>query len=193
MKTRLLLMAVCVMVLSYNPQIALGDAGQTSDAECDISVTVDSIIEWDGAFLPIDLDAQEGHIIAQGTTPEGDMTLSLWVNCNVNLSADTTAASQLTHTVGTVDTLVTKYMLTFDGDGADDTGPTGDAVNASGSAAYVVHSSFLSTPLAITHVNGDGRVEVTLYVEASNDADNAADVGLYEATQTLTATWVVDN
>jgi hypothetical protein len=191
----LLVTVVCVMVLCCSPRLAFGDADQHAHATCAISVTVDSIIEWEAAsFAAIDLDTQEGHIIAQGTSPEGTATLSLWINCNVALSANNAGTTaQLTHTVGTTDYLVTKYYVTFDGAGVTDTGPLAADVVTSGSGTLAVHTSFLSTPLPITHINTDGRVEVTLHVEATNDTDNAADVGLYQATQTLTATWVSDN
>ncbi|MCE5341091.1 MAG: hypothetical protein LLF92_08190 [Planctomycetaceae bacterium] len=192
----LLVLAVCVMVISCNSKLYGADPGDDS-ATCDISVTVDTIIEWEGAnFAAIDLDAQEGHLTAQNSSPEGSAAYTLWTNCNVELSADNTATSQLTHQRGggaNEDALVTKYKISTDGDGDPATGASAVAILASGSDAYVVHNLFLAEPLDITHFNTDGAVEVTLEVEATFDTDNVADSGLYQAVQTITASWVSDN
>ncbi|MFA5239253.1 MAG: hypothetical protein WC476_06045 [Phycisphaerae bacterium] len=188
----LILLVVCIVVMvSFPAKLAFSADPGPDSATCAISVTVDSIIEWEGAnFAAIDLDSKEASISAQGDTPEGSEAYTLWTNCNVELSADNTATAQLTD--GT-DVLVTKYKISTDGDGDPDTGADAIAVAASGSDAYVVHGSFLATPLDITHVNTDGNVEVTLYVEASNAADEVSDSGAYTATQTITATWTSDD
>jgi len=193
-KTMLLLLTViCVMVISYNPKPAFADDPGDDSATCAISVTVDSIIEWEGAaFDAIDLDAQSGEapITAQADNPEGTSAYTLWTNCNVELSADNDADAQLDD--GT-DVLVTKYKIATDGDGDPDTGADSDAVTASGSDVYALHNLFLATALDITHVNTDGNVEVTLSVEATNDTDEVSDSGSYTATQTITAAWVSDD
>jgi hypothetical protein len=189
-KTMLLLLTViCVMVISYNTKPAFGDNGGNDAATCDITITVNSIVEWEGAnFAAINLAA----IDAQGDEPNDSSVYSLWTNSNVALSADQTTASELTHS-GTVDTLVTKYKISTDGDGDPNTGATAVDVGLSGSDVWTTYDLFLETALAITHYNTDGRVEVTLEVQASNDADNVADTGAYAAQQTITATWVSDN
>ena len=193
-KTMLLLLTViCVMVISYNPRPAFGDTGQNDAATCDVNVIVDTIIEWEGAnFAPIHL----AHITAQASAPEGSSHYTLWTNCNVALSANNTTASQLTHQRGggaNEDTLVTKYKISTDGDGDPNTGADSTAVQASHSDVYRTYDAFLTTALAITHFNTDGSAEVTLNVQATNDGDNVADTGNYEAVQTITATWGTDN
>ena len=187
----LLLIVICVMAICYSPKAAFAADPGPDTAECDITITVDSIIEWEGlAFAAIDLDSQESSISAQADSPEGSAAYTLWTNCNVELSADNTATAQLTD--GT-DVLVTKYKISTDEAGVTATGATVAAVAASGSDTYTLHNLFLDTPLAITHFNTDGNVEVTLEVEATNDADEVSDSGDYTATQTITATWVSDN
>jgi hypothetical protein len=198
------LTVICVMALSYYAGPAFGADPGSKDVTCDISVTVDTIIEWDThdfATFVIDLDAQNnGHIIAQGTILEGSATTTLWTNCNVKLSADNLTdpnmallTHQRTDTHGHHDALVTKYKITTDGDGDPYTGATLGAIGASSSTTWTDYDQFIATPLAITHVNTDGNVEVTLWVQASNDTDNVADAGLYTATQTITAAWDSDN
>ncbi|MDD5010585.1 MAG: hypothetical protein PHQ00_00505 [Phycisphaerae bacterium] len=187
----LLLIVIGVMAIGYNPRAVFADEVGPDAAECAISVTVDSIIEWEDEDFPaIDLDSQESSISAQATSPEGSAVYTLWTNCNVELSADNTATAQLTD--GT-DVLVTKYKISTDGDGVTETGANAAAIAASGSDAYVLHNLFLATPLDIAHFNTDGAVEVTLEIEATNPSDEVADSGDYTATQTITATWTSDN
>jgi len=50
-------------------------------------------------------------------------------------------------------------------------------------------SLFLGAGSNVTHVDGDGAVNVTLSAKASNETGNVANAGLYTATQTLTAAW----
>lgn len=186
-----LLCVICIAIVSLTTKLLFAADPGPDSATCAISVTVDSIIEWEGAnFAAIDLDSQEAAISAQAHTPEGSSVYTLWTNCNVALSANNTTASQLSD--GT-DTLVTKYKMSEDGDGVATTGATAAAEATSGVGSYVLYDSFLSSALAITHVNTDGAVEVTLYVEASNAADEVSDSGDYTAIQTITATWVSDN
>jgi hypothetical protein len=197
------LTAICVMAFSYYASPVFGDSGGSDDATCAINVTVDSIIEWEGAnFAAINLNTQAAHITAQAQAPAGSAVYTLWTNSNVALSADNTTASQLTHSrgggAGVEDTLVTKYMIHTDGDGdaiagISKTGATDVALAASAATAWTTYNNFLATPLAISHYNTDGATEVTLEVQATNDTDNVADRGAYTAVQTITATWVSDN
>jgi len=192
----LLLSAICLAVIVFTVELAFADDPGPDTAECDITVTVASIIEWDGDFPAIDLDSQESTLDSQADSPEGTSTFTLWTNCNLTLSSDQTVLSQLYHSRGggaNEDTLVTKYKISTDEAGVTATGATAAAVAASSSDTWTVHSDFLDTALAITHFNTDGAVEVTLEVEATNDSDNVADSGAYEATQTITTAWVSDN
>jgi len=179
------------MVLSYNN--VYGGEGQNDFADCVITVTVLSIIEWEGEDFPnINLDDHaDAPMDARADAPEGTSTYTLWTNSNVAISSDQTATSQLTD--GT-DVLITKYKLsTPGGDGASTTGATALDIAASFASTWTDHDEFLETPLAITHVNTDGGVEVMLSVQATNEADEVADSGDYTATQRLTATWVSDD
>lgn len=147
-------------------------------ATCDISVTVNTVMEWAGNFANISLTA----ISAQADTPEGSQVQTLYTNCNLEISADNTTASQLS---SATDILVTKYQLSYDGDGVTATGGTDVGT-------WTDYDTFLATPSAVTHVDTDGAVDITLYVQASNPAGRVADAGSYTATQTLTASWTSD-
>ncbi len=192
----LLLSAICIAVITFTVELALAADPGADTADCAISVTVDTIIEWEGADFPaIDLDSQESSISAQADTPEGSSDYTLWINCNVAISANNTASGPAELTDGT-DILVTKYKISTDGDGDPATGATGTAVSNSNSDVWTEYDSFLATALQLTHFNTDGSVELTLEVEASNDPTGhkeVADSGDYTATQTITATWVSDN
>ncbi|MFO8008726.1 MAG: hypothetical protein R6V05_13425 [Candidatus Brocadiia bacterium] len=144
-------------------------------ATCSVSATVDSIMEWAGNFAAIDL----GTMTAQSDVLTGSATQTLYTNGNVDVTADNTATAELSEAGG--DTLYTEYGLQYDGDGVAATGGS--------DVAYVVYSSFLSTASTITHVDGDGAVDITLQARASNAAGTQADAGSYSATQTLTASW----
>jgi len=156
--------------------MAIGVMAQPLDdtATCAISVTVDNIMEWSGAFLDIELLT----MATQDAAPTGTQTTTLYTNGNVDITADNTDNSQLTKTT---DTLVTSYSLAYNGNGVAATGGS--------SVAYTVHSSFLSSASVVTHVSLDGAVDVTLGAMAQHDAGNVADAGDYTATQTLTASW----
>jgi len=188
--TKLLLLgAICVAVITFTVELAFG-APAADDATCDISVTVNEIMEWEpGNFPAIDLHTHaDGPITTRTGAPEDTADFTLWTNGDVALSADDTA--QLTD--GT-DVLITKYKISTDGDGSGTTGADGDAVTASHSDSWEDHDDFLDgsyAALAITHVATDGGVEITLEVQATNEADEVADAGDYTATQTITATWV---
>ncbi len=192
--TMTVVMAFC---LTTNSALA-GDANDTDAAACAITASVDQIVEWEGPNIPaIGIAA----ITSQAAVPDSNEVFTLWVNCNVNLTADNTeTVARLAH-ASTGDYLVTKYKISTDQAGTEGTGTgaTTGAVDASSSDEWTVHSDFLkaevTAPLAITHIDNDGAVEVTLYVQASNDMTGqkeVADAGNYACTQTITATWTSD-
>ena len=147
-------------------------------ATCNISVTVNTVMEWAGNFSDISLTA----ISSQADAPEGSQTQTLYTNCNLEISADITTTARLSSATYS---LVTKYQLSYDGDGVTATGGTDVS-------SWTDYNTFLSTASAVTHVNTDGAVNVTLYVQASNPAGETADAGSYTAVQTLTASWTSD-
>lgn len=133
-------------------------------------------MHWRSDFNQIALE----NIGNRDHVSQGSSSAVLCLNGDVELTADTTAAAQLTHTTSG-DTLVTEYKLTFDGDGDPNTG--GETVD------WTPYNDFLTTPSDVMYFPGDGNVEVTLWVRASNAAGTLADAGTYTATQTLTAHW----
>lgn len=151
------------------------------DATCTITVTVDGIMEWAGGTFPaIGLTP---NIAAQADQPEGFSSLDLYLNGDVSITAQTSAAAELEEDGAGTDTLYTEYKLVydFDGTGADSGGAPVD---------WTVYSSFLVGGSAVTHQPLDGAVNLTLWARASNPTGTLADAGPYTATQTLTATWV---
>jgi len=191
---KLLITLTVVMALCFTTNSALaGDPNDNDPATCTITASVDQIVEWEGANFAAMSCAV---ITAQADTPTDSEAYTLWLNCNVELSANNTGTvAQLTHS-STSDYLVTKYKISTDGDADPDTGADATAVTASGSNTWRTHTNFLTTPLAITHVDNDGAVEVTLEVQASNDMTGhyeVADAGSYgSCEQTITATWTSD-
>ncbi|MFC1677930.1 hypothetical protein ACFL3G_12830 [Planctomycetota bacterium] len=186
-KYSLSLCVVCIAVivgLSVKPAFA---AEPDSDGTCSISVTVSPVMEWAGNFTAISLTA----INAYSDTPEDNEAQTIYTNCNFNLDADQTAAAQL-EVAATSDTLITNYKLTEDGDGVATTGATDADCTTSGTGGYLLYSAFLDTVLPITHVDNDGAVVITLYVQATNPSGEMADQGSYTAIQTLTAVWTSD-
>ena len=137
-------------------------------------ICAEDIMYW-GNFDPISLQS----IDSQGQIRQSSATITLFTNGNAQITANNTATAQLSYAT---DTLVTKYKLSFDGDGSSATGGN--------DTSYETYDSFLSTPAAITYVVSDDTVQVTLYVQASNRNDEVADSGTYNATQTLTVSWV---
>ena len=131
---------------------------------------------WDADFDGISLSP----IAGQGQTQEGSDTVILYISGDSVISADNTVNGPA-ELKNATDSLITKYKLEFDGDGSSNTG----AANT----AYAEYDSFLSTPIEIRHAIGDDDLQITLWVEASNKPDNAADSGVYNATQTLTVSW----
>jgi len=143
-------------------------------ATCSISVTVNTIMEWAGNFAAINL----APIASASDAPEGSQTQTLYTNCNLEITADNTAAARLS---SATDTLVTKYKLSYDGNGVLATGGTDVGT-------WTDYSTFLSLASAVTHVAADGAANVTLYVQATTGS-MVRDQGAYSATQTLTASW----
>jgi len=169
-------------VLCLALRVALAADPGPDSATCDVTVTVNSILEWsDASYTDIALIPP---ITATTQTPSGSRDFTLYTNCNCEISADITAAAQLENEGASTDTLVTKYQLAYDGDGFSDTGGTDVG-------GWTDYSTFLSPASAVTHVDGDGAVVVTLSAQASTSG-NVPDAGDYRATQTLTAAWTSD-
>jgi hypothetical protein len=163
-----------VLVLCLAPNLALAQPAD-DPATCDITVTVDPIMEWSAAsYGPIAL----ANITSTTDTPSGTADFTLYTNCNSEISADNTATAQLS---SATDTLVTEYQLAFDGDGASATGGTDVG-------SWTDYTTFLSTASAVTHVDGDGTAVITLSAQASTGG-STPDSGAYSATQTLTVSW----
>ncbi len=154
------------------------DYNITNSGKTTVWAATGEFLHWEGFanFGQIAL----GNIGNRSQVSEGSSSLNLTLNGNATISADNSAAAQLTHTTSG-DTLVTEYKLTFDGDGDPNTG--GETVD------WTPYNNFLTTPSAVTYFTGDNGVQVTLWVRASNAAGTLADAGTYTATQTLTASW----
>lgn len=131
---------------------------------------------WSGNFLPITLS----DITTRDGIVEGSSTTTLQLTGDVDLSADNTNNARLSEAGG--DFLVTEYKMTFDGNGVLDSGAA--PVN------YTTYNSFLNPSITITHIGGDDYVDVTLYVQASNQTGNLANAASYSAAQTITVSWV---
>jgi len=187
---KLLITLTVVIALCLTTNVALAADPGSDSATCAVSVTVSQIIEWEGAnFAAISLTPA---ITTQADAPTGNAVYTLWTNCNVQLSADNTATAELDNDGASSGTPVTEYKLATDANGVSGTGATSADVTSSSSDAWTGHATFLGTPLAVTHVDGDGAVEVTLEVKATNDSDNVVDAGAYSATQNITAAWTSD-
>jgi len=135
---------------------------------------IGSFMDWDSNFGPIALP----NIASREQISEGSSSANLSIDGDVEISADNSAAAQLS---SAGDTLVTEYKLTFDGTGSGTTGGAG--------TNYETYDTFLTTAAPVTHVIGDDDVEVTLHVKASNYVNGLADAGTYTAAQTLTVHW----
>ena len=146
-------------------------------ATCDISCTVEDIVEWSNDSFPaINL----GNLTADKTQVEGSASLVLYTNKDVQIVADNSDAAQLSK--DSVRTLVTQYKLHYDGAGMDQTGGR--------TIGWTDYDHFLINGSQVTHVPGDGAVEVILSVRAlKNTASAAAAPGYYGARQTLTVCW----
>jgi hypothetical protein len=130
---------------------------------------------WVGNFGPISL----GHITSQADIKTAGSTAILYTTGDCEISADRTAAANLTGPGGS--TLITEYKLEFDGTGSSKTGAA--------TVDFTAYDTFLSSPLRITHVPMDDDVVVTLTVRAANYPHNLANAGDYTAAQTLTVHW----
>ena len=150
-------------------------------ATCDVTVTVNAIMEWSAESYA---DIALAVITSTGQTPSGSRDFTLYTNCNCEISATNTTAAQLENEGASTDTLVTEYRLAYDGDGVTATGGTDVG-------SWTDYSTFLSPASAVTHIDGDGVVVITLSAQASSGGQ-VRDAGSYRATQTLTAAWTSD-
>ena len=140
-------------------------------------ICADDYMYWDSNFGPIALLS----IGSQNQTREDSATTTLYTSGNAQISANNTqgGAAELSCAA---DTLITEYKLTFDGNGSSATGGT--------ATAYAEYDSFLTPAVNVTYITDDNDVEVTLWVRVSNNSNEVADAGTYNATQTLTVSWV---
>ncbi|MCX5638093.1 MAG: hypothetical protein NTX52_10445 [Planctomycetota bacterium] len=145
-------------------------------ATCDISCTVADIVEWsDDSFSAINL----GNLTAENREVSGSASLVLYTNRDVQIIADNSDASQLSK--DGVHNLVTQYKLEYDAGGM---GQTSDRT-----AGWSDYDCFLTNGSQVTHVSGDGAVEVILSVRAFKNTVRAGESGHYTARQTLTVCW----
>lgn len=175
MKSCLFIVVLAVFALSLVPNLVL--AGQPFvSATCHISCTVAEFAEWsESSFPAIDLP----ELTPQNEQTSGSSRLYLYTNGDVKITADNSGTAQLSKDA--LHKLVTEYKLEYDASGVNETG--GSRVE------WSEHNSFLSKGSTVTHVSGDGAVEVILSVRASKGTQGAGDSGEYSATQTLTACW----
>lgn len=201
MRIYLFIAVLLVFALSSAPSLVLAGPPPVS-ATCNISCTVAEIAEWsDTSFPAINL----ADLTTQNSQVSGSSRLCLYTNGDVEITADNSDAAQLSKDDN--HRLVTEYKLEYDAFGLNKTG--GSMVDWSG------YASFLSEGSRVTHVSGDGAVEVTLSVRVSNDSSGFGNsltpnlmsanpysssaaciisctlenVGKCTATQTLTACW----
>lgn len=201
MRSYLFIAVLVVSVLSSPSNPALAKPSSVS-ARCNISCTVAEVVEWsDSSFPAINL----ADLTTQSSRVSGSSSLYLYTNGDVEITADNSDAAQLSKDDN--HRLVTEYKLEYDAFGLNKTG--GSMVDWSG------YDSFLSEGSRVTHVSGDGAVEVTLSVRVSNDSSGFGNsltpnlmsanpyrssaaciisctlenVGKCTATQTLTACW----
>lgn len=181
--TKVLLLGTLLLI----PNLALADPA-ADDATCAITCSVNGIMEWEAAAFATGIAL--GPVTGSAAyTHDANDTLALYTNGSVDITADTDADALLTNTDANapVDTLTTKYGITFDYTSAGSN--TYGTAGADG-GEWQLHNEFL-TPIAatVTHYGGDGDIEVTLSCQVSTTANEIPDKGDYEATQTLTATW----
>jgi len=179
MRKFLIALAV-VIALCLTPNLALADPNNV-DATCGISVTVDGVMEWAGNFANINLSSITSRTEAQ----TGTEMVVLYTNGDVTLTAENSTSAQLTNDGASTDTLVTEYKLAFDSTG----GTTGNDTPDWESYDEFLNLGAGGTATTVTHADGDGAVEVTLHVRASNDTGQVADSGSYSCTQNITASW----
>jgi hypothetical protein len=177
---KVLAVVLLMVVLSIGANLAMAADPPDVHAHAEVECTVDGIMEWALAadFATIEIP----NITDQATKRSNFSSLVLYTNGNVHITADlATEPNNAQLKTGSGDTLVTEYKLEYDGAGVTATG--GATVN------WTDWTTFLGTGSLVTHVPLDGAVSVKLSAQAYNDASNVADAGLYEATQTLTASW----
>jgi len=153
-----------------------------ADANCAISITVDDIMEWSANFADI---SDLANITSQSSSSTSSKTTTLYTNGDLTLTADNAVAAQLDNDGASTDTLVTEYKLAFDSVG----GTTGNDTPAWETYDKFLNSGSGGTATTVTHAGGDGAVDVTLHVQASNDTGQVADSGAYSCIQTITASW----
>ena len=144
-------------------------------------VCAEDIMYWDSDFDPISLLS----IASLAQTRQGSATVTLCTSGNAVISADKSAAAQLSCAT---DSLITEYKLTFDNVG----GTTGVGTGEGGGSEWQLYNVFLETGTEgdVTYVIDDNDVQVTLWVRASNNTDEVADSDTYNAIQTLTVSWI---
>jgi len=103
----------------------------------------------------------------------------LYTNRDVQIIADNSGAARLSK--DGVHNLVTQYKLEYDGGG---TGRTGGRT-----VGWSDYDRFLANGSQVTHICGDGAVEVILSVRAFKNTARAGESGSYTARQTLTVCW----
>jgi len=175
MRIYLFIAVLVVFALSSAPSLVLAGPPPVS-ATCNISCTVADIVEWsDDSFSAIDL----GNLTAENREVSGSASLVLYTNGDVQIIADKSDATRLSK--DGVHNLVTQYKLEYDAAG---TGQTGGRT-----AGWSDYDRFLVNGSQVTHVCGDGAVEVILSVRAFKNTARAGESGRYTARQTLTVCW----
>jgi len=132
-------------------------------------------VEWSQTSFPeIDL----GELTTKNKQASGQAELTLYTNGDVTIIADNSNSAELS---SGPHTLLTEYMLRYDGSGINQTGgrPT----------EWCSFDTFLKEGADITHVPADGAVEVILSVKASIKEIRPENSGRYDAIQTLTVCW----
>lgn len=164
-----------ILALFSTQNLAMAGHAPVS-ATCDISCTVADIVEWaDDSFSAIDL----GNLTAENTEVSGSASLVLYTNRDVQIIADNSDAARLSKDA--VHSLATQYKLEYDTAG---TGQTGGRT-----AGWSDYDRFLIDGSQVTHICGDGAVEVILSVRAFRNTARAGESGSYTARQTLTVCW----
>jgi hypothetical protein len=164
-----------ILALFLTQNLAMAGRAPVS-ATCEISCTVADIVEWaDDSFSAIDL----GNLTAENTEVSGSASLVLYTNRDVQIIADNSDAARLSKDA--VHNLATQYKLEYDTAGTGQTGGT--------TAGWSDYDRFLITGSQVTHICGDGAVEVILSVRAFKNTARAGESGSYTARQTLTVCW----
>jgi len=92
-----LFLAVLCLALSVAFAADPGDDSST----CDVTVTVNTIMEWSAASYA---DIALAAIASTTDTPSGSRDFTLYTNCNCEISADNTASAQLENEGASTDT-----------------------------------------------------------------------------------------